>query len=446
MYLTNYHFLGDYLSFLRKILSLTLPLKDDILLLIRKKGGARMRTAGIICEYNPFHTGHKRQIDMLRGMGYDCIVCVMSGNYTQRGEPAIFDKYTRAESAIMGGADVVLDLPFPYSSFSAEGFADAGVHILSSIGVDAICFGSECGDAATLERAADAVLSPEFKEIYSNLTRSGRGSAAAYFDAIGAITQENATLLSNDILGISYIAAIKKLGAKLDILPIKRDGAAYNEKLLDETVLPSASAIRERIKGGTGDVEADLFGYIPDKSLSVLSKAHKNGFPVVFTENIGDKILSFFRLMSANEIAARAISRSMGGDAVAEDGCGICQRLCNVARECPSLAEFLQKSYTAKFTDARINRVVLFSLLGVSDAFLHTVPQYTTLLAANGVGREFLSSIRKDCDFPIITKPADAPDSVQKTVSEAADALYAEAMGQESGLDFFIKSHPFMLK
>ena len=84
-----------------------------------------MRTAGIICEYNPFHTGHKRQIDILRDMGYDCIVCVMSGNYTERGELAIFDKYTRAESAILGGADVVLELPFPYSSFSAEGFANA---------------------------------------------------------------------------------------------------------------------------------------------------------------------------------------------------------------------------------------------------------------------------------------------------------------------------------
>lgn len=402
-----------------------------------------MRTAGIICEYNPFHTGHKLQIDILRGMGYDCIICVMSGNYTERGELAIFDKYTRAKSAIMGGADVVLELPFPYSTFSAEGFADAGVHILSSIGVDAICFGSECGDAAALERAADAVISPEFKEIYSELTRSGRGAAAAYFDAISAITKESSVMLSNDILGISYIAAIKKLGAKLDIVPIKRDGAAYNEKSLYENVLPSASAIREKIRNGTGDIEADLSGYIPNKSLSVLAQARSTP---VFTENIGGKILSFFRLMSANEIAARAISRSMGGDAVAEDGFGICQRLCNIAREINGFKEFLEASYTAKYTDARINRVILYSLFGVSDAMTHTVPKYTTLLAANGIGREFLSAIRKDCDFPIITKPADAPDSVQRTLSEAADSLYAEAMGQGIGLDFFIKSHPYMLK
>ena len=405
-----------------------------------------MRTAGIICEYNPFHTGHKRQIDILRDMGYDCIVCVMSGNYTERGELAIFDKYTRAESAILGGADVVLELPFPYSSFSAEGFANAGVHILSSVGIDAICFGSECGDEATLERAADAVLSPKFKEIYSELTRSGRGSAAAYFDAISTITKEPSAMLSNDILGISYIAAIKKLGAKLEIIPIKREGAAYNEKALNEGVLPSASAIREKIKNGCSDIKSSLGAFIPEASLSVLTKAHDKGQVPVFTDGIGEKILSFFRLMSAEEITNRAISRSKGGESVAEDGYGICQRLCNTARTCRGFKEFLKESYTAKYTDARINRVILFSLLGVSDVMTHTVPQYTALLAANGVGREFLSAIRKDCGFPIITKPADAPESVQRTLSEAADSLYAEAMGNEKGLDFFIKSHPYMLK
>lgn len=405
-----------------------------------------MRTAGIICEYNPFHMGHKRQIDILRDMGYECIVCVMSGNYTQRGELAIFDKYTRAESAVMGGADIVLELPFPYSSFSAEGFANAGVHILSSVGVDAICFGSECGNLSILERAADAILSPNFKENYSELVKSGRGSAAAYFDAISAITRENASLLSNDILGISYIAAIKKLGAKFEIIPIKRKGAAYNEKSLNYNVLPSASAIREKIKNNADELESALAGFIPDSSLSVLTKAQKSELGPVFTDKIGDKILSFFRLMSAGEISTRAISRSSGGESVAEDGCGICQRLCNSAKECNCFEEFLKSSYTSKYTDARINRVILFSLLGVSDTVGRQEPEYTTLLAANDAGRTFLSEIRKSCDFPIITKPADAPNSVQKTLSEAADSLYTEAMSVHKGLDFFIKAHPFMLK
>ena len=124
-----------------------------------------MRTVGIICEYNPFHLGHKKQIDTLRSMGYGCVICAMSGNYTQRGEFTVFDKYTRAEAAVFSGADIVVELPFPFSSLSAEGFASAGVHILASLGADAISFGSECGDISRLERAADAILSSEFKNI-----------------------------------------------------------------------------------------------------------------------------------------------------------------------------------------------------------------------------------------------------------------------------------------
>ncbi len=404
-----------------------------------------MRTAGIICEYNPFHAGHKKQIDILRSMGYDCVICVMSGNYTQRGELAIFDKYTRARSAILGGADIVFELPFPYSSFSAEGFAESGVHILASVGVDAICFGSECGELSVLERAADAVISPEFKEKYSELIKGGRGAAAAYFDAISSITNDSPAILSNDILGISYIAAIKKNKLKLDIIPIRRDGAAYNEKELKADQLPSASAIREIIKSDAESLESTLGGHIPSIALSALENAKNQGLAPVFADNIGEEILSFFRLMSANEISARAISRSTGGEAILEDGCGICQRLCNTAKECKSFDEFIERSYTSKYTDARINRVILFSLLGVSDAMAHSVPEYTTLLAANNIGREFLSLIRKTCDFTIITKPADAPDSVQKTISEAADSLYAQALPIKTELDLFIKSHPFML-
>ena len=405
-----------------------------------------MRTAGIICEYNPFHTGHGRQIKILRDMGYECIVCVMSGNFTQRGELAIFDKYTRAESAVAGGADIVFELPFPYSSFSAEGFADAGVHILSSLGVDAICFGSECGDLEVLSRAADAILSPEFKEIYSELIRSGRGSAAAYFDAISAVTGNDTALLSNDILGISYIASIKKSGADLEIIPIKREGAAYNEKSLSDCILPSASAIREQIKREADCLDSTLSGFIPKDALAVLLRAQKEGIAPVLADKIGDEIISFFRLMSAGEISTRAISRSMGGESVAEDGCGISQRLCKEAKEHQNFDDFLTASYTAKYTDARINRVILFSLLGVSDAIGDKQPEYTTLLGASNTGRAYLSEIRKSCDFPIVTKPADAPDSVQKTISQAADFLYAQAMENEKGLDFFIKAHPYMQK
>ncbi len=406
-----------------------------------------MRTAGIICEYNPFHNGHKAQIDMLHGMGYDCVVCVMSGNYTQRGELAIFDKYTRAKSAVLGGADIVLELPFPFSSFSAEGFANAGVHMLASLGVDTICFGSECNDISLLENAANAIISSDFKKIYSTLIRSGLGSASAYFEAIKRISGTDASLLSNDILGISYIASIKRERYKMNILPIKRDGAAYNEKELTDGIAPSASAIRKVFKSLEPCLEAKLGAHIPHLSLECLKNARSEGLAPVFSDNIGREILSFFKLMSPKEIIDRAISRSRCGDTIAEDGCGLCDRLCNTARECRSYDEFWIGSYTAKYTDARINRVMLFSILGVSNGFSRFLPEYTTLLAANAVGREFLSDIRKICSFKIVTKPADAPEeSIQKILGEAADAMYTQAIPNCKNDDFFIKSHPFMLK
>lgn len=404
-----------------------------------------MSTVGIVCEYNPFHTGHKHQIDILHSMGYDCVICVMSGNFTQRGELAIFDKYTRAKSAVACGADVVIELPFPYSSLSAEGFAYAGVHILNSLGVDAISFGSESGDIQILERASNAVLSPDFSTIYCEMQKGGLGSAAAYFETVKKISGYDASLLSNDILAISYLAAIKKMNAELDIVPIKREGSAYNEKKLVDAKYPSASAIRETLKKSTTDFEEALDGHIPPKALSILSDAKNSNLGPVLSSKVDDDILSFFRFMTPSEICTRAVIRSGGGRHIAEDGCGICERICNAARSSKSFSEFIDACYTSKYTNARINRVLLFSLLGVSEKMMDKPPEYSILLAANCTGRDFLASARKKCSFPIVTKPADAPDnSVQKQISEFADNFYTFAMPTDTDLNFFIKSHPNM--
>ncbi len=405
-----------------------------------------MRTVGIICEYNPFHNGHKRQIDMLRSIGYDCVICVMSGNYTQRGELAIFDKYTRAKAAVLGGADLVLELPFPYSSFSAEGFANSGVHILASLGINAICFGSECGNISILESAADALLSPDFSRIYSEKIKLGCGSATAYFDTLSSISGEEFSLLSNDILAISYIAAVKRSNHNIDIIPIKREGAAFNSKTLSKSLLPSASAIRETINENNLSFYDSLIDHIPEKTLKCLSDSQKESLSPVSEYNIEREILSFFKLLTADEISSRAISRSHGGCSVADDGCGIVDRLCNTAKDAKCYDDFKKNMYTTRYTDARINRVLLFSILGISDVFCRTLPEYTNLLAANASGRDFLSHIRRTCNIPIITKPANAPDNTpQREISEHADELYSMAFPSDKSTAFFIKSHPFML-
>lgn len=401
-----------------------------------------MRTVGIICEYNPFHLGHKRQIDVLRKMGYERIVCVMSGNFTQRGELAMFDKYTRAKSAVMGGADVVLELPFPYSSMSAERFAAAGVHILSSLGVDAISFGSECADADMLNRAAEAILSEEFVSLYTELQKNGSGgSAKCYFEALARILGHDVSLLSNDILAISYIAAIKRFGCKMEIVPIKREGLRYNDLELRSDELPSATAIRAAINSGLA--KSTVQATVEASAQAPLFDALDMGIAPVGINNIGDRILSFFKLLSANEICSRATMRS-GGGSIAEDGCGICERLCKCARAATNFDSFIGSAYNSKYTDARINRVMLFALLGVSDKLSHMLPSYTTLLAASEGGRELLSSWRKSCEFSIITKPADAPEGVLLNIGRAADELYVSAMPQKSAVDYFVKQKPYI--
>ena len=397
-----------------------------------------MEAVGIVCEYNPLHTGHKRQIDLLRKKGHELIVCAMSGNYTERGELAIADKYTRAESAIRCGADIVLELPFPFSSLSAEGFSRAGVHILAGAGCKYLSFGSECADTYTLFRASDAISKESFVSDYSDAPKS-LGSAAAFFETLSNALGEEAKLLSNDILAISYISAIKNGNYNMDIIPIKREGMAYNAETLEKDSYPSATALRKRLQNGVGGFSALDGSYLPQNSLEVLQKTKEP----IFAENIEREILAFFKLMTPKEITERAILRSGGGKTVADDGCGLVERLCSAARNSSTLGEFLQVSYTAKYTYSRIKRVVLFSLLGVSDVFYRELPQFTNLLGVSDTGRKYLSEIRKNSKFPIITKPADAPDGHLAEILHSSDRLYCMAAGLKP--DHFIKKHPFVI-
>ncbi len=401
-----------------------------------------MRIVGIVCEYNPFHTGHKRQIDVLRESGAELIVCAMSGNFSERGELTVADKYTRAETAIKCGADVVVELPFPFSSFSAEGFARAGVHILSGLGCDTLSFGSESADKELLTRAAETVLTEDFIRSYTEATKN-QGSAKSYFDLLAAHLGKDTALLSNDILAISYIAAIKRANLNMDIFPIRREGAAYTESKLGED-FPSATAIRDAVKNSEESFFALSDKHLPPEALEVLKSAQNGGYAPVFTESIGSDILSFFKLMSPEDIIARAIKKSGGGTSVCEDGCGIVERLCNCAKKTANFEEFLGGAYNSRYTDARINRVILFSLIGVSDIFARSVPEYTVLLGASEKGRRYLSTIRKTIDFPIVTKPADAREGALTDILRLSDSLYSSAIPKSISFDYFMKKHPYM--
>lgn len=396
-----------------------------------------MKNVGIICEYNPIHAGHKRQIDYARSMGAENIICVMSGNYTQRGEMAICDKYTRAECAIAMGADIVLELPFPFCSMSAEFFARAAIHILGSVGVDTVCFGHECEDVSYLLRASEVFDSAQFKDALSQ--KNAKGSAQGFFDAYAASSNDKYTLGSNDILGAYYISAIKKYYPSMDILPLRRIGDGYRCDSISDTRYPSAMAIRRIIKEG-----GDISDILPQKAFEILMSASDKGIFPVTDANVSYPALLYFRMTSAKDISARAVHLSCGGSGVLDDG-GIVSRLCEYSLTSSSLDELLTKANTKKYTHSRTRRVLLFSLFGISDKFKDILPNYTCLLACSANGREHLSKIRKTCDLHIVTKPSRLPqDSQSARATRTSDIFYASAMGKSIPPAYFSLRSPFI--
>ena len=379
---------------------------------------------GIICEYNPFHNGHLHQINEIKKITDEPIVCVMSGNFTQRGEIAIADKYARAKMALLAGADLVLELPVPFCISSAEYFASAGVHILAHVGVDKLCFGSESADADKIMKIAQIAASDTFKSECEKMSKD-QGSATAYFELLASKSGEE-NILSNDILGIEYTKAIIKNGYQMQILPIKREGNAYRDTELSVGELPSASAIRETIYGGEID---DILNYVPTSTAEILQNNE-----IASIEYIKDSILLSLRLIDADSLD------------VAISDLGLINRILSTAHECISYDEFEEKLQTKKYTRSAIRRAILYVLLGIKQSDLDTLPQYTVLLGANKKGREYLSSIRKnDSAIEVITKPADAMDCRQSVLSKKADALYTMCFENKKESGFYIKKSPVIL-
>ena len=379
---------------------------------------------GIVCEYNPFHNGHLHQINEIKKATDEPIICVMSGNFTQRGEVAIVDKYARAKAALECGADLVVELPIPFCTSSAEYFAKASVAILAGLKVDNISFGSESADAEKIMKIAEIASSDEFKEECASLSKE-QGTANAYFELLARKCGVD-NILSNDILGIEYTKAIIKSGYKMQICPIKREGSAYRDTKLSLGELPSASAIREALY--CGDFEK-IEGYIPHSTCKMLKENELANF-----DNVKNAIL--FSLRIANEEALD----------VAISDRGLVNRILSTAHECTSFDEFEEKLQTKKYTKSAIRRAILYILLSVKQGDLDILPSYTVLLGANEKGREYLSSIRKNDDaIEVITKPSNAEGCRQFELSKKADALYTMCFENKKESGFYIKKSPVII-
>ena len=403
-----------------------------------------MKTVAIITEYNPFHYGHLYQLDKIRGaLGNDTrIISIMSGNYTQRGELSIADKSIRAKAAIDSGVDLVIELPFPYSSASAEFFAFGGVSIANSLGiVDYLAFGSECGEINKLTSYADAFSSKEYEDnlfrLQASLEYKDLGYPALSELAISEILGCAADAFTpNNILGIEYIKALKKLNSSIIPITLKRNGAGYNEDELCRGKIQSASAIRRALLGeGMQALE-----FIPAQARSSYIQAFEQGAAPTDIGKLDSAIISFLRLNSPE--AMTDIHDANGG---------LYNRLHDASFEATSISALITLAETKKYTKARIRRAILNSYFGVTSSVIRTAPAFTQVLGMNDIGRKMLKEIKKKSSFPVITKPASyvsCGDEVirQKKLSDKADSIFALAQRKEISGRFALKFTPYVKK
>ena len=379
---------------------------------------------GIVCEYNPFHNGHLRQINEIKKATNEPIICVMSGNFTQRGEIAIADKYARAKAALECGADLVVELPIPFCISSAEYFASSSVSILAGLKIDKLSFGSETADTEKIMKIAEIASSDEFKEECATLSKE-QGTANSYFELLSKkCGVEN--ILSNDILGIEYTKAIIKNGYEIQICPIKREGNAYRDTQLSLGELPSASAIREALS--CGDFEK-IERYVPYSTYKMLKENGLANF-----DNVKNSILLSLRLVNEESVDVAISDR------------GLVNRILSTAHECTSFDEFEEKLQTKKYTKSAIRRAILYILLGIKQSDLESMPSYTILLGATEKGREYLASIRKNEDaIKVITKPSEAEGNRQFDLSKKADALYTMCFENKKESGYYIRKSPIIV-
>ena len=353
-----------------------------------------MRTAGIICEYNPFHCGHAWQIAALRArLGEEtAVVCAMSGDFVQRGDFAILRAHARAEAAVHGGADLVLELPLPWAISSAEGFAEGGVSVLAATGVvDTLVFGSECGDTERLRRVADCLCSDRFSQCLRRRLGEGTSFAAAREAAARELLGEAAASLAqpNDILGVEYCKALRRQKTALEPLALPRKSVGHNEETAGG--LASASHIRTLLVRGE---DADAF--LTPESAAIYARECAAGRAPVTMANAERAVLSRLRAMREEEFARY----DSGGE-------GLYHRFYDAVQRETGIEEILAAVKSKRYAYARLRRMLLAAFLGVSAEETPACVPYLRVLACNARGREVLKKMKKTAAAPILTKSAD---------------------------------------
>lgn len=348
-----------------------------------------MKSAVIIAEYNPFHKGHQWQVEQLRTMGYSRIAAVMSGCFVQRGAPAIFHKTQRTRMALLGGIDLVIELPLPYACATAQRFAFGGVALADTLGcADTLCFGSECGDIQQLNQAVDALEDPTLSAYLVQYLAQGMTFAKARTLAVSELASpETAALLEepNNSLGIEYLLQLRQLGSSLDAITIPRNSVSHHDNA-PQNGFASASHIRSLLLEGRVDEASSL---VPAETASLLN----NCAPVSMDDRI---ILSCLRTLSKEQLSH-----------LPDCSEGIENRLYQAIRDSVSLEEIWEKTKSKRYSHARIRRLSMNAFLGVEDGLHQQTPPYIRVLGFNQRGQELLSVMRKNAKLPVSGSLAD---------------------------------------
>ena len=331
-----------------------------------------MKTVGIVCEYNPLHKGHARQLQLVReAFGSDCaIVCVMSGSFVQRGAPAILDKSIRAEAALMCGADLVLELPVTCALSSAEGFAAGAVRQLQGL-CDVLCFGAETPEPDLFVNTARCLLSPAFPPLLRQALDTGLSFPAARQQALEAMGLP-ALVNPNDILAVEYCKAILQQPSPMEIFPIHRPGSYHATEPDREN--PSATALRQRMLAGSGWLD-----YVPPEIGELFASA-----PLHCLQAGERAILARLRAMTEAEFEALPYGSE-----------GLWRKLMHASREKADLEEILTAVKSKRYTRSRLDRMVMCAFLGITrEAMAMEIP-YTRILGFSDRGRQLLNTAKK---------------------------------------------------
>ena len=350
------------------------------------------KVIGIIAEYNPFHNGHLYHLQKsLQETGSSYSVAIISGNFTQRGSTSLIDKWTKTEIAIKNGIDLVIELPLLYSISSAENFAEGAIKILNSLKViDYLSFGSESGDISTLNIIADTLYKEPkaYKNILSHELSKGLSFPKARENALlmylNDIRRFSNTLSSpNNILGIEYLKALKKLKSPIIPITVERYNAGYHDTTYNGNVA-SATAIRNIVKNNGWDI---LRKVVPENTFSTLLESIKVGHVVPDLSVFEKQIIYNLRKMSIQEIAE-----------LPDVSEGLENAIKNAANSCNSVVEFLNIVKSKRYTNTRLQRILLYALLGITKKDMalskKTIP-YIRVLGFNDKGKYLMSEIAK---------------------------------------------------